>query len=215
MLPSRLHHSSPTLLLMWQLLPLIFALSASAQLPPIDPAQISEIGKEVYQAVQDNQPTIDLSTDWAGAVPAGIDDWTSMKGWQGPSSSVPFYLEFKNGLGAKLTRFDWTFAWKWGGSYNGTGQYVTQAGINIIGVYAYLTEHIDVKVTSQKPLNYGSAEAPIGGLDITVSITSHGLFEKTTKACTMTVRGDGTFLLGACAQGDVPGTDRQEAAVLV
>ena len=46
-------------------------------------------------------------------------------------------IEFKNALGMKLTRFEWEFARKYGGSYNGVGKYVTQAGVQVKDAYAY------------------------------------------------------------------------------
>jgi len=88
-----------------------------------------------------------------------------------------------------------------GGDFEGKGKYVTQAGIQIADAYAYLSEHLDVSVASLKPVNYGDAESPVGGLDVQVSVSSHGLFEKTTKTCTMTVKGDGSSSLGTCESG--------------
>ena len=58
--------------------------------------------------------------------------------------------------------------------------------------------HFDVSVTNLKPVNYGTSSAPIGGLDVTVSVTSSGLSRKTTKRWTMTLKGDGSSNLGAC-----------------
>ena len=37
----------------------------------VTPEEIAEIGKALYDAVKDNQPVIDVSLDWAGAVPKG------------------------------------------------------------------------------------------------------------------------------------------------
>mmetsp|Transcript_18885 Transcript_18885/g.50616 ORF Transcript_18885/g.50616 Transcript_18885/m.50616 type:complete len:193 (-) Transcript_18885:205-783(-) len=171
---------------------------ASAQ---ITPQEIIEIGKALYTAIEDNQAVLDVSTDWAAAVPDGITDWQTLTNWESPLQSSSFYIEFKNKLGMKLTRFEWKFAWKYGGSYNGVGKYVTQAGIQLLDAYAYTSEHLDVSVTNLKPVNYGTSTAPIGGLDVTVSVTSSGLFEKTTKSCTMTLKGDGSSNLGACEDG--------------
>merc|ERR1712048_1135879 len=167
----------------------------------VTPDQIVEIGKVVYQAVKDNQPVINVATDWAGAVPKGITNWADMENWETPVKSQPFKIEFRNGVGLMLTNFEWTFAWKYGGSYQGVGNYVTQAGIQISDAYGYLSEHLDVSVQSLNPLNYGSVAGPVAGIDIIVSVTSHGLFKRTTKTCTMTVKGDGTSVLGNCATG--------------
>merc|ERR1712146_599619 len=73
--------------------------------------------------------------------------------------------------------------------------------MGVADAYAYVSEHLDVSVSSLKPVNYGTEDAPIGGLDVQVSVTSHGLFEKTTKSCTMTVKGDGSSTLGTCESG--------------
>ena len=141
---------------------------------------------------------LDVSTDWAAAVPDGITDWETLTNWESPVQSSSFYIEFKNFLDMNI---EWKFAWKYGGSYNGVGQCVTQAGIQLLDAYAYTSEHFDVSVTNLKPVNYGTSSAPMGGLDVTVSVTSHGLFEKTTKSCTMTVKGDGSSKIGACEDG--------------
>jgi hypothetical protein len=181
---------------------LVYFLGAvAASQAQVTPEEVVQIGKAIYDAIKDNQPVIDVTTDWAGAVPKGVDDWTVLEHWQDPVQSQTFYVEFKNFVGKKLTRFEWQFAWKFGGDYNGTGQYVTQAGIQVKDSYAYLSEHLDVEVHSLEPVNYGSADSPVGGLDVQVSVSSHGMFEKTTKTCTMTVKGDGTSQLGACESG--------------
>jgi len=178
-----------------------FGLAPSNESPPaIDPATVVEIGKTLYKAIVDNQPTLDTTVDWAGAVPKGVADWTQLENWQGPAQSDLYSAEFKNFLGMKLARFSWRFVWKYGGDLGGVGKYVTQAGIDIDSSSAFLAEHLDVDVKSVKPVNYGDADTPVGGVDIQVSVASHGL-KNATKVCTMTVKGDGTSVLGTCESG--------------
>ena len=153
-------------------------------------------------ATGDNQAVLDVSTDWADAVPDGIMDWQTLTNSESPQSSS-FYIVFKSKLGMKLTRFEWEFAWKYGGSCNCVGKYVTQAGIQVKDAYAYTSEHLEVSVTNWKPVSNGMSAAPIGCLDVTVPVTSHGSFQKTTKSytITMTVKGDWCPNLGACEDG--------------
>jgi len=167
----------------------------------VDPSVIWQIGKAVWNLIENNQPTSNVTESWAGAVPKGITDWTQLSEWRGPYYSENFYMEFKNHLGTKLTRFDWNFEFHYNGSLNGTGLYVTEAGVSVQNVYATLTEHVDVIIKALNPVNYGSASHPIGGLDLLVRFTSHGLFERTTLGCTMTVMGNGTRRLGPCQNG--------------
>merc|ERR1712136_708450 len=75
--------------------------------------EIIEIGKALYTAIEDNQAVLDVSTDWAAAVPDGITDWQTLTNWESPVQSSGFYIEFKNALGMKLTRFQWELQRDW------------------------------------------------------------------------------------------------------
>ena len=163
----------------------------------IDPSVIWQIGKELWTMVEDNTPQSNISINYAGAVPKGVSDWTQMGGWK-DYTSKQFNIEFKNGVGMKLTQYEWVWSFKYGGSYSGKGQYVTQASPVTQTAYAYLSEHLDVSTKAYSPVNYGTPEAPIGGITIEVQVTSHGYFKRTTRQCTITARGDGQMEVVTC-----------------
>ena len=141
---------------------------------------------------------MNYTTDYAGALPEGVSDWTLMEGWQ-DTETEEYKFTFENGL-FTLTEFKWVFTWKYGATYNGTGKYVTEAGATVKEVYAYLSEHIDVTAKASKPINYGTTESPLGGIDVDVEATSHGMFESTTVGCHITLHGDGTSRIATCDQ---------------
>ena len=159
---------------------------------------------------------MNYTTDYAGALPEGVSDWTLMEGWQ-DTETEEYKFTFENGL-FTLTEFKWVFTWrgagvsecvarehaaarrKYGATYNGTGKYVTEAGATVKEVYAYLSEHIDVTAKASKPINYGTTESPLGGIDVDVEATSHGMFESTTVGCHITLHGDGTSRIAMCDQ---------------
>ena len=166
----------------------------------INPADIWQIGKALWDLVNNNQPSQNLTDAWAGAVPHGISDWTTLVGWQ-QYTSEQYTIEFVNAVGMKLTEFDWVFSFKHHGSVNGTGLYVTEAGASINKAYAFLTEHLNVQVVAFTPLNYGSQIAPVAGLDLQIKLSSQGKFEKTEVGCHVTVKGDGSLTEITCDKG--------------
>ena len=42
--------------------------------------------------------------------------------------------------------------------------------------------------------------SPLGGIDVDVEATSHGMFESTTVGCHITLHGDGTSRIATCDQ---------------
>ena len=171
-----------------------------SNLEGIDPSQIIQIGKAAWQIIEDNAPVVNYTSDFTGAVPQGITDWTKMEGWK-DYKSPEYDIKFVNFLNMRLTEFKWVWSFKYGGSYNGTGNYITTAGAAVNNVYAYLTEHVDVDATAFSPVNYGTVANPIGGVDLQIKMTSYGKFKKTIVGCHITIHGDGTFKEVTCDKG--------------
>jgi len=166
----------------------------------IDPSKIWQIGKDIWDVVASNSPVVNYDTDWAGAVPAGLTNWTELEQFKDQTTDSLFF-EFQNIAGMILTRFDWKWSWKYGGKYNGIGNYITNAGPAVGTVYAYLTEHVNVTSQALSPVNYGTKQDPIAGIDIKVSMTSWGYFETTTVGCHYTLKGNGDHFVVNCQNG--------------
>lgn len=166
----------------------------------VDPAQIVQIGKTIWAIIQDNQPSVNATEDWAGAIPDGMNgQWTKLQDWKSYVSK-PFKFEFKNFLGMKLTDYEWTFKFDFNGNINGTGLYVTNLGAATTQVYAYLSEHVDVSCKALTPINTGTTQSPVASMDYIITMISHGEFEKTQVGCHVTVTGAGNFTVVTCDQ---------------
>lgn len=175
-------------------------LAPGVQRAQVDPAQIIQIGKAVWQIIADNQPSINATEDWAGAIPDGMNgQWTKLQDWKSYVSK-PFKFEFKNFLGMRLTEYDWTFKFDYNGNINGTGLYVTNLGAATTLVYAYLSEHVDVSCKALTPVNSGTTASPVASMDYIITMISHGEFEKTQVGCHVTVTGAGNFSVVTCDQ---------------
>lgn len=174
--------------------------SGSRKQYSVDPAAIVQIGKAVWQIIEDNQPSVNATEDWAGAIPDGLNGaWTKLQDWKSYVSK-PFKFEFKNFLGMKLTEYEWTFKFDYNGNVNGTGLYVTNLGAATTEVYAYLSEHVDVSCKALTPINSGTTASPVASMDYIITMISHGDFEKTQVGCHVTVTGAGKFTVVTCDQ---------------
>jgi len=154
---------------------------------------------QIWELISDNTPTVDYKTDWAGAVPENISDWTLLTEWKTWKSKM-YTFKFKNFVGMKLSEFQWKYTCQFEGKYNGKGKYLTLCGASVNTIYAYLSEHVDVSAKGSHPFNYGTADNPIGGLNMQVIMSSHGYFKKTTVGCQITMKGDSTYTVVQCDQ---------------
>jgi len=163
---------------------------------------IIAIGKEIWDIVSNNKPCVDYESDWAGAVPQEYeDDWTKLTGWE-DKLSKKYAFSWKVGFDT-VSKLEWKFAWKSEGKdSNGKGQYVLNAGTQLIEVYARIGQQVESHVESRNPVNYGTSEDPMGGIDIQIFFRSKSKFSDATISCTATLRGDSDYELGVCEQND-------------
>jgi len=164
---------------------------------------IVQIGQKVWQLVKNNKAVVNYEQDWTGAVPKEYEeDWTQLAGWK-DMKSEQFRFHYKVGSDT-VSELKWKYAWSsQGHDADGKGHYVMNAGARIDKLYARVGQELQASVTSLAPINYGTIEDPIGGIDIQVSFTSASAFNSATTTCTVTVRGDERYEVKDC-QGNDP-----------
>lgn len=163
---------------------------------------IVQIGKKAWELVKNNEAVVDYDTDFCGAVPNEYaEDWSSLAGWSDVHSEQ-FRFHYKVG-GDTVSELKWKYAWSAEGHDNdGIGHYVMNAGVHIDKLYARAGQNLKASVLSLAPLNYGTVEDPLAGIDIQVSFTSASAFNSATTTCTVTVRGDEKYEVKDCEGND-------------
>jgi len=164
---------------------------------------IIAIGEKAWELVKNNKAVVDYSQDWAGAVPQEYeDDWTSLYGWENVKSEE-FRFHYKVG-GDTVSELKWKYSWDaMGKSADGKGAYVMNGGCLIEKLYARTGQTLTSDVVALSPLNYGTPEDPIGGINIQLSFTSASAFNSATTTCMVTIRGDKNYNIIEC-QGNDP-----------
>ena len=165
------------------------------------PGILVQIGKTAWNIIQSNKQVVDYKVDWSGAIPYGYEnDWIGLAGWKDVKSET---FEFKYKIaGDTVSQFKWRFAWSAEGyTMEGgqkKGQYVQNAGARIEKLYAKVGQTVNANVLARSPINYGTVEQPIGGIDVEVQFGSANNFNENILTCTVTLRGDSQYKVQDC-----------------
>jgi len=160
--------------------------------------EIAVIGKNAWDVITQNRAVFNSSIDYAGVLPSNVSVlWEDLGPWK-DAVSQPFRFIVRDGIGIKLSEFEWIFSWKYGARYNGKGKYLLNAGIKASKIYTNVFQTVDVVVRTLSPLNYGTKANPVAGIDLQVTLTHQSPFYNKNFGCHYNVRGDGNGKLIVC-----------------
>lgn len=93
-----------------------------------------------------------------------------------------------------------THAWdtSYGGSYNGKGQYVTQAGPVVGRIDVSWGYTLDVDVNAFSPLNVGTLSDPISQIDVSIRAVTSTVLKNTVQNCRARFVGNGNINIVNC-----------------
>jgi hypothetical protein len=164
---------------------------------------IVHIGKSVWDFIQNNKPTVDYKSDWAGAIPPqcnvdGVYDWTCMGGFKN-TESKEYTMKWKI-AGNTVSEFSWKFAWDYDGYYGDhVGKFIMNAGCRLTNLKGGVNQDVKAWVETREPVNLGTPDKPLAGLDVAVYFSSSSV-NADIISCTATTKGDGDYDLHSCSQ---------------
>jgi len=151
----------------------------------------------LWDFIEKNSAVENITTDWGGAVPDGVTDWTQLDEWQDGTwtsdNGTPFKFIFKNFLGIHMGELQWIWSFKYGGQYNSAGQYLTLAMPIVQHVDVYATERVSCTTKVWNPVNYGSTGTPVGGVDLEVDCKYSDPVKSSGVGMHVVIRGDNQF----------------------
>lgn len=130
------------------------------------------LGEAIYNLVQKGKPSNVTQYEAISVVPRDPQtgdyvDPFDMEGFGIPEERN-FTARIKNGAGTEVVRFDYTLIYSYGGSYNGTGQYLTN--VMIVPKYIKTSHGWDFNATMSLAgiMNHGSKANPVAGAMVTI-----------------------------------------------
>ena len=126
---------------------------------------IVNLGQKIWKIIEDNKPIVDVKTQYATALPEGIKSWTQMGGWQRPKGTI-YQLTAKNAYGSQVINLRYQVLRTTGGSYKGTGKYLTAVTVEpllIEAAWGYRLS-VDASVPDSSVVNVGTTEVPVAAM---------------------------------------------------
>ena len=129
----------------------------------INIGEIINIAEKIWKIIEKNKPVVNVKYSYANAVPKGIKSTEELENF----SSVQhrsFRMYGKNGFGSTVYDLTYTLVHRYGGTYDGRGQYldavtVLPAKLNVLWGYT-----VDFVVDRVSTVNLGSKEAPVASI---------------------------------------------------
>lgn len=160
---------------------------------PISKARdIINLGKEIWDIVQQNRPITKYESNYATAVPASVTDWRDLSDWQIPRS-VLVSVAYKNLFGAEVVKFAYRILYTYGGKLDDKGLYLTNATIVPHNLKVSWGYSVDAKVDVPSVINVGNRANPIAGMEMLLRWTVSTALKETTETSSYFIRGDGAL----------------------
>jgi hypothetical protein len=140
---------------------------------PINPggfdfSSIFAIGNKIWDFIITNKPNAEYKTLRASVLPGGATSWSQLKGWSKPVAKV-YRVEFKNIIGKSAGGFDYRIVFIYGGSHEGKGKFIGQISFAPLNINLKTDRQLNVKGELLEPLNFGTEEDPIAGVQLLIT----------------------------------------------
>ncbi|MBI5883450.1 MAG: hypothetical protein HZB91_10155 [Elusimicrobia bacterium] len=166
--------------------------------PPADAAvdidQIINIVEKIWAIIEKNKPVVNIKTQYATAVPKGIDHWTQLESWKMPIGNV-YHIVAKNAYGSKMVDVKFQVLRTYGGKYKGKGQYLT--GVTVEPLKAEASWGYSLDLTAEVPdssvINVGTTEDPLAGMMVTLTMRVRTVIKDSTVKMLYYLEGNGSL----------------------
>ncbi|MBP7795247.1 MAG: hypothetical protein KA059_00500 [Elusimicrobiales bacterium] len=164
--------------------------NVNATLDTID--KIINLAQKVWDIIKENQPVVDISVNYANAVPYGLSHWTQLQGWSRPATKKYSFFA-KNKMGTDVVKVTYQVTYTYGGNLNGKGKFLTGVAIEPINVETAWGYKVNLKaeVPDSTIANVGTSDDPIAAMQVQLKWIIHTPLQDTQQKAIYYVQGDG------------------------
>lgn len=148
------------------------------------------LGEKIMNFIVTNKPVGEYKPLKAAVLPADATNFSQMKGWSKPVAKV-YHVEFKNLLGKSAGGFDYRITFVYGGSFQGKGKYIGQISFVPLKMTLKTDRQLNVKAELLEPLNYGTEEDPLAGVQLQITWSSQTTLRHTMNSIEYFFYGNG------------------------
>ena len=153
---------------------------------------IVNLAQKIWDIVQANCPVVNITVNYANAVPFGTSHWTQLQSWSKPATKK-YTFSMKNALGGQVVKVDYQVDYTYGGNFQGKGKFLTGVAIEPINVTAIWGYKVDLtaEVPDSTVANVGTSEDPIASMQVKLKWKVHTALKDITEQAIYYVQGDG------------------------
>jgi hypothetical protein len=153
--------------------------------------ELSLLGQQLWQLIEDGKPVVKITTPMAHALPDNVSCWKDMSEWQKPRYET-YGVVVKNIFGMTLVRLEFYLGYFWGGKYRGKGAYLSNVTVKPkdIWVAPLLGLEVNADVEIPQVVNMASLDSPVAGMEVALHWSVKGI-NHSEGTIPLFIRGDG------------------------
>jgi len=156
--------------------------------------KIVNLMEKIFAIIEKNQPVVNVTTNYANAVPFGTTHWTQLQGWTRPATKK-YSFSMKNAYGSEVVKVTYQVHYTYKGNFQGKGQFltgVTVEPLNVVTAWGYKVTLVS-EVPDSTIANVGTHEDPIASMQLQLRWTVHTMVKDITSKAIYYVQGDGVL----------------------
>lgn len=155
---------------------------------------IVNLFEKIWNIIEKNQPVVNITTNYANAVPYGANHWSMLQGWSRPATKR-YSFAMKNGFGSQVVKVIYQVHYTANGNVQGKGKFLT--GVTVEPVSVTTSWGYKVTLVSEVPdstiANVGTHEDPIASMQVQLRWVVHTSVKDITSKAIYYVQGDGVL----------------------
>ncbi|MDO8806047.1 MAG: hypothetical protein Q7R35_16645 [Elusimicrobiota bacterium] len=154
--------------------------------------KIVNLMEKIFAIIEKNQPVVNITTNYANAVPFGTSHWTQLQGWSKPATKK-YAFSMKNAYGNEVVKVVYQVHRTHSGNFNGKGKFLTGVTIeplNIVTAWGYKVTLVS-EVPDSTVANVGTQEDPVASMQVQLKWVVHTMVKDITSKAIYYVQGDG------------------------
>ena len=153
---------------------------------------IVNLMEKIWNIIEKNQPVVNVTTNYANAVPFGTSHWSQLQGWSKPATKK-YSFSMKNGFGSEVVKVTYQVHRTHSGNFQGKGKFLTGVTIeplNIVTAWGYKVTLVS-EVPDSTIANVGTHEDPVASMQVQLKWIVHTALKDITSKAIYYVQGDG------------------------
>ncbi|MCX5785494.1 MAG: hypothetical protein NTX59_07380 [Elusimicrobia bacterium] len=153
---------------------------------------IVNLAQKIWDIIQANAPVVNITVNYANAVPYGTSHWTQLQGWSKPATKK-YAFSMKNGFGSQVVKVTYQVHYVYAGNFQGKGKFLTGVTIEPLNVEASWGYKVDLvaEVPDSTVANVGTSADPVASMQVKLRWKVHTAMKDITEEAIYYVQGDG------------------------